>query len=133
MASSTMVCPVPKPTPAQLHQFAQDERARRKAAFKAAGQGLSDRAQQDEIIWSNIEQMAGREAGDPVCLKREPWYWTRTERVTMARSAWATACKAETSLDASIEANGAKIAALWWLFRWLQPAGWSPYINREAV
>jgi len=124
---------MPKATPAQLHQFAQDERTRRKAAFKAAGQALSDRAQQDDIIWSNIEQMAGREAGDPVCMKRQPWYWTRVERITMARSAWATACKAETSLDASIASNATKITALWHLYRWLKPMGWSPYINEAAA
>jgi hypothetical protein len=119
-------------TPAQLHQFAQDERARRKAAFKAAGQALSDRAQQDDAIWSNIEQMAGCAAGDPICLKREPRNWTRPERITMARSAWITACKVESSLDASIAANLAKITALWQLFRWLQPIGWSPCINERA-
>lgn len=124
---------MPRTTPAQLHQFAQDERARRKAAFKAAGQALSDRAQQDDIIWSNIEQMAGREAGDPLCLKRQPTYWTRPERITMARSAWITACKVETSLDASIATNRVKITALWQLYRWLKPVGWSPYLNREAA
>lgn len=123
---------MPEATPAQLHQFAQEERARRKAAFNAAGQSLSDRAQQDDAIWSNIEQMAGLEAGDPVCQKREPRYWSRPQRITMARSAWATACKAETSLDISIEANAAKVSALWYLYRWLQPAGWSPYFN-EAL
>lgn len=123
---------MPKPAPAQLHQFAKDERARRKAAFKAAGQALSDRAQQDDIIWSNIEQMAGREAGDPLCMKRQPWYWTRVERITMARNAWATACKAETSLDPSIETNAAKIAALWHLYRWLKPVGWSPYLSEAT-
>jgi len=124
---------MPKPTPAQLHQFAQEERARRKAAFKAAGQALSDRAQQDDAIWSNIEQMAGLEAGDPACQKREPRYWSRPQRITMARSAWATACKAEASLDGSIEANAEKIAALWHLYRWLRPSGWSPYLNEAAA
>ena len=124
---------MPEATSAQLHQFAQDERARRKAAFKAAGQGLSDRAEQDEAIWSNIEQMAGLEARDPVSLKREPRYWSRPQRIIMARSAWATACKAETSLDASIEANAAKITALWQLYRWLKPVGWSPYINEAPA
>jgi hypothetical protein len=124
---------MPKATPAQLHQFAQDERTRRKAAFKAAGQALSDRAQQDDIIWSNIEQMAGLEAGDPICLKREPRYWNRAQRIIMARSAWATACKAEDSLDASVPANLEKITALWWLFRWLKPVGWSPYISETAA
>ncbi|CAD7335329.1 hypothetical protein FIV32_02210 [Sphingomonadales bacterium 58] len=123
---------MPSASPAQLHRFASDERARRKAAFAAAGQAQSDRARQDDIIWSNIEQMAGYEAGDPACLKRQPSSWARPERITMARNAWATACKAETSLDASIAANGEKIAALWHLYRWLKPAGWSPYINEPA-
>ncbi|MCK0533429.1 hypothetical protein [Sphingobium agri] len=124
---------MPSPTPADLHQFAQDERARRKAAWQAAGQGLSDRAQQDDALWSNIEQMLGREAGDPLCMKRHPWYWTRVERIAMARNAWSTACKAEASLDASIEANGAKISALWHLYRWLKPVGWSPYFTEAAA
>ena len=123
---------MPSASPAQLHQFAKDERARRKAAFEAAGQAQSDRARQDDIIWSNIEQMAGREACDPECLKREPRHWNRPERVTMARNAWATACKAETSLDATIAANSEKIAALWHLYRWLKPSGWSPYFDEPA-
>ena len=123
---------MPEATPAQLHQFAQDERARRKAAFAADGQAQSDRARQDDILWSNIEQMAGCHAGDAACLKRQPTQWNQAERITMARSAWATACKAETSLDASIAANGAKITALWQLYRWLKPMGWSPYFDEAA-
>lgn len=77
--------------------------------------------------------MAGREAGDAACMKRQPSYWTKPERITMARSAWATACKAETSLDTSIEANLEKIGALWHLYRWLKPVGWSPYISETAA
>jgi len=109
-----------RPTPAQLHQFAREERARRKAAWQSSGKGLSDRAQQDDAIWSNIEQMAGRFAGDPVAMKRNPWYWTRPEIETMMANARATAIKAETSLDHGNPAQLAKITALWHLFRWLQ-------------
>jgi hypothetical protein len=108
-----------QPPPADLHRFAQDERARRKTAWKAAGQGLSDRAQQDDIIWSNIEQMAGRFAGDPTAMERRPSYWTSIERETMARNARATLEKASASLDTSIEANRLKISALYHLWRWL--------------
>lgn len=108
---------------AQLHQAARAERARRQAAWAAAGQTLSDRALQDDIIWSNIEQMAGRFAGDPQAIKRWPWYWTPIERETMAANARATAIKAEASLDAGKPDQLAKICALWHLFRWLRNPG----------
>lgn len=122
-----------KPTPAELHRIAQQERGRRKAAWQAAGQGLSDRAQFDDALWSNIEQMAGCAANDPICLQRSPVWWSRPQRIIMARNAWATAVKAEKGLDASVEANCAKIAGLWHLYNWLRPVGWSPYFSEEAA
>lgn len=74
-------------------------------------------------MWSNIEQMAGRFAGDPVALKRWPWYWTPIEREAMIDSTLKTAIKAEARLDASKPADRAKIDALWHLFRWLRNPG----------
>lgn len=119
--------------PAQLHQLARDERARRKAAWKAAGQGLSDRAAMDDVIWSNIEQCTALAAGDPAAAKRAPSYWTLPEVIVMARNAWVTACKAETTLDATIATNRQKILDLWHLFRWLRPLGWSPLVQAAAA
>lgn len=113
-------------TAAQLHAIAREERARRKAAWAQAGQALSDRAQQDDIIWSNIEQMTGREAGDPVCSKRQPHYWTRPERITMARSAWKTLIKMEDVLDRASPADVKRATAMSHLYRWLRPLAWSP-------
>lgn len=118
--------------PALLFATARDERARRKAAWKAAGQGLSDRAAWDDAVWSNIEQRTGLAAADPTCRQRQPQSWHPPAMVMMARSAWATAIKAETSLDATDPANAAKITALWTLFRWLKPAGWSPYFEAKT-
>ncbi|WP_340265440.1 hypothetical protein [Sphingobium mellinum] len=124
---------MPKPTPAQLHQFAKDERARRKLSWERAGKAGSEQARYDDALWSNIEQMAGIAAGDPTCRTREPQWWSRPQRIIMARNAWTTACKAENSLDHSIKANLSKIADLWQLYRWLQPVGWSPYLSRETA
>ncbi len=107
------------PTPAQIHQIAREERTRRKAAAVAAGQGLSDRAMQDAIIWSNIEHMAGRAAGVPACLKSGPSYWTRPEVEIMTRSARATLERASAGLDTTVAANRTKIAGLYHLWRWL--------------
>lgn len=121
---------------AQLHQAARDERARRQAAWAAAGQTFSDRALQDDALWSNIEQMAGRYAGDPVAMKRWPWYWTPIEREAMIANALATAIKAEASLDARKLAQRAKIDALWHLFRWLRsPSAYrqTPPAERQAA
>lgn len=108
------------PTPAELLQIARDERARRKAGWQAAGLGLSDRAQQDDIIWSNIEQMAGRAAQDPAAMKRQPWYWTAPEVDVMERVTRSTAIKAETSLDLAKEENWAKVKGLWQLYNWVR-------------
>lgn len=120
-------------TPAQLHQIARDERARRKAAWKAAGQGLSDRAAYDDALWSNIEQMTGLAAGDPACSQRQPQSWGRSQRIVMARNIYATAIKAHDSLDLTIAANVDKVAGLFDLYRWLRPLGWSPYITEAAA
>lgn len=109
-----------RPSPAELHQFAREERARRKAAWQAGGQAMSDRAQQDDIIWSNIEQKAGRFAGDPSAMRRAPWYWTKPEIEVMTANARATAIKAETGLAHHNPANAQKIAALWHIYRWLR-------------
>ena len=119
--------------PAQLHQIARDERARRKAAWNAAGQGLSDHAAQDDVIWSNIEHCTALAAGEPAAAKRAPSYYTLPEYVVMTRNAWVTACKAETTLDASITANRQKILDLWHLFHWLRPLGWSPLAQATAA
>jgi hypothetical protein len=108
---------------AQLHQAAREERARRQSAWAAAGQTFSDRALQDDALWSNIEQMAGRFAGDPVAMKRWPWYWTPIEREAMIDSTLKTAIKAEMRLDPSKPDDRAKIDALWHLFRWLRNPG----------
>ncbi|MBJ7442856.1 MAG: hypothetical protein JHD32_00790 [Sphingobium sp.] len=118
--------------PALLFATARDERARRKEAWKAAGQGLSDRAAWDDVVWSNIEQRTGLAAADPAFRQRQPQCWYPPAMIMMARSAWATAVKAESSLDATDPANAAKITALWTLFRWLKPAGWSPYFEAKA-
>lgn len=120
-------------TPAQLHQIARDERARRKAAWKAAGPGLFDRAAQDEVIWSNIEHCTALAARDPAAAKRAPSYYTLPEYSVMARNAWITACKAETTLDAGVATNRQKILDLWHLYRWLRPLGWSPLAQAAAA
>ncbi|MEC3912171.1 hypothetical protein U5A82_17330 [Sphingobium sp. CR2-8] len=119
-------------TPAQLHQIARDERARRKAALEAAGQGQSDRARYDDALWSNIEQMAGLAAGDPHCQARHPQRWRDDERAVMAKNLWATACKADAKLDQTIEANRIKTADLLALYRWVRPMGWPPYATEAA-
>ncbi|WP_289144969.1 hypothetical protein [uncultured Sphingobium sp.] len=119
-------------TPAQLHQIARDERARRKAAWEAAGEGSSDRARYDDALWSNIEQMAGLEASDPTCLRRELQWWSMPQREIMARNAWATAYKADANLDHTVDANLDKIADLFALYRWVRPIGWSPYKTEAA-
>lgn len=120
------------PDPTLLFATARDERARRKAAWKAAGQGLADRTAWDDVIWSNIEQRTGIAAGDPACQQRQPQCWHLPDMILMARSAWATALKAQASLDATDPAQAAKIANLWTLYRWLKPAGWSPYFEVKA-
>lgn len=118
--------------PAQLHQIAREERARRKAAWSAAGQGDTSRAHQDDVIWSNIALMAGRAAGDAACQARGPRDWTLPERITMARNAWATACKAEATLGTTTEDALRKVAGLFALYRWLRPTGWSPLVPEKA-
>lgn len=112
-------------SPAQLLQIAREERARRKAAWAAAGQSDADRARQDDALWSNIEQMAGIAANDATCMKRQPQYWNRAQRIIMARSIWATACKADAHLDTTIAANLDKVRGLSQLYRWVRPIGWS--------
>lgn len=112
-------------TPAQLYQIARDERARRMAAWKAAGRDLSDRAQQDDIIWSNIVHLTGRDAGDPKRLARSPWYWSLPDRIIMARSAWTTACKMDSSGNTPIE----QVRGMFALYRHLRPIEWSPYVS----
>lgn len=119
--------------PAQLHQIAREERARRKAAWKAAGQGLSDRAAYDDALWSNIEQMAGLAADDPVCSKRQPQWWNRSQKIIMSRNIFATAMKADSSLDLTIPANRDKVSGLFQLYRWLRPLGWSASIPEAAA
>ncbi|MBA4092286.1 MAG: hypothetical protein C0494_17080 [Sphingobium sp.] len=119
--------------PAQLHQIAREERARRKAAWDAAGQGQSDRARYDDALWSNIEQAAGIAAGDPACATRQPQWWSEPQRKIMARNAWLTAVKANASLDDTIAANCAKISGLVQLYRWLRPLGWSALIPEAAA
>lgn len=116
-------------TPAQLYQIARDERARRMAAWKAAGKTLSDRAQQDDIIWSNIVHLTGREAGDPTRLARPPWYWTTPERIVMARSVWTTACKMEGSDTIPAE----QVRGMFSLYRHLRPIEWSPFTPEAAA
>lgn len=115
-------------TPAQLHQIAREERARRKAAWKAAGQGMSDRVAYDDALWSNIEQMAGLAAGDPACSTRQPQWWSRPQKIIMARNIFATATKADSSLDLTNPANRDKVRGLFQLYRWLRPLGWSASI-----
>lgn len=114
------------PSAAQLLQIARDERARRKAAWATAGQSHTNRAMQDDMIWSNIEQMAGIEAKDSAALARQPRYWNQAQRIIMARSAWHTAVKAELTLGRDTPANVAKVRGLWSLYQWLRPLGWSP-------
>ncbi|MDV5823092.1 hypothetical protein [Sphingobium naphthae] len=120
-------------TPAQLHQIAREERARRKAAWSAAGQGDTRRAHQDDVIWSNIVHIVGHAAGDAACRTRGPQEWTLSERISMARNAWATACKAETTLGTTTEDALRKVAGLFALFRWLRPMGWSPLIPEATT
>lgn len=118
-------------TPAQLLQIAREERARRKAAWTAAGEGQSDRAKNDDALWSNIEQMAGLAAGDPACQRRQPQWWSEPQKRIMARSAWNTAVKAERKLDTSIPANQTTANNLVYLYRFLRPVGWSALIPDE--
>ncbi|MGE6693315.1 hypothetical protein ACQKE8_12830 [Sphingobium limneticum] len=118
-------------TPAQLHQIAREERARRKAAWTDAGQGQSDRALYDDALWSNIEQCAGLAAGDPACSRRQPQWWSEPQKIIMARNAFATAMKADARLDQTNPANLEKIRGLFQLYRSIRPIGWSPY-NQEA-
>lgn len=121
------------PTPAHLLQIAREERARRRAARERAGNAATDIARRDDIIWSNIEQMAGRAARDPACLSRQPCYWTLPERIAMAHNIWATICKAETGLDLTVPANHRKVAGLWSLYLWIRPVEWSPHFNGAAA
>lgn len=119
-------------TPAQLHKIAREERARRKAAWDRAGKAGSDQAKHDDRLWSNIEQMAAIEAGDPTALSRQPQHWNDQERIAMARNIWATILKAETSLDTAIAANQEKLVGLSHLFRFVRPLGWSPFATEAA-
>lgn len=118
--------------PAQLLQIAREERARRKAAWTAAGQGQSDRAKYDDALWSNIEQITGMAAGDPACQRRQPQWWSEPQKIIMARNIFATATKADASLDMSIPANVDKVRGLFALYRWVRPIGWSPYTSDAA-
>lgn len=118
---------------ARLHQIAREERARRKAAWERAGKAGTEKALYDDALWSNVEQMAGVAAGDPVCLSRKPRWWSEPQRIIMARNIFATANKADQSLDLSIEANVQKVCGLFALYRWVRPIGWSPFIQEAAA
>lgn len=118
---------------AQLFATAKAERARRKAAWDRAGKGATDAARHDDALWSNVEQAAGLAAGDPVCLSRQPFAYFAPARKAMARNVWATAIKAETSLDIAVPAQRATIVGLWQLYQWLRPEGWSPHVKEEAA
>jgi hypothetical protein len=126
---------MPCAAPHDLLRIAREERARRKAAWAAAGQGLSDRAAWDDVLWSNIEHMAGRHAGDRAALCRPPHYWTAIEREQLMANARATLAKAIASLDAAIPANAAKIIGLRDLAHWLAfPLLYTPApIERERT
>ncbi|WP_278983222.1 hypothetical protein [Sphingobium yanoikuyae] len=119
-------------TPAQLHQIARNERARRKAAWTAAGQDSSGRAREDDALWSNVEQITGLAAGDPLCQQRQPQWWSEPQRIIMARSAWQTACKADQRLDHASAQDLATIRGLFHLYRWLRPISWSPYAEKAT-
>lgn len=119
-----------RPSSAQLHQFAREERARRKVAWERAGKAGSDMARQDDVIWSNIVHMTGMAAGEPA-RSDQPASYNALQRILMARNIWATARKAEASLDMAIAANQAKARSLYQLFRWVRPLGWSPLIQDE--
>ncbi len=118
-----------------LLRIAREERARRKAAWAAAGQGLSDRAAWDDVLWSNIEHMAARHAGDRAALSRPPHYWTAIEREQLVANARATFVKAMASLDANVPADRAKIISLRDLAHWLAfPLLYTPApIERERT
>ncbi|MES2157512.1 MAG: hypothetical protein V4512_06880 [Pseudomonadota bacterium] len=86
--------------PAQLHQIAREERARRRAAWERGGKGASELAVQDNIIWSNIEHFMRVLTGD----RRPPQNWSDDVRATMAANVRATlhkACAAEGQADMS--------------------------------
>ncbi len=119
------------PSPAQLHQIARDERARRRAAWERSGKAASDIARNDDIIWSNIEQMTGLAAGDPICCARQPDFYYDPTRIVMARNIYATATKADASLDMSRDANRAMVANLFRLYRWVRPVGWHALMDKE--
>ncbi|MEV5033641.1 hypothetical protein MRBLMC3_002878 [Sphingobium sp. LMC3-1-1.1] len=75
--------------PATLQRAAQDERARRAQASRAAveaGKVSKEKADQDDALWSNIVHYFRRWSGD----RREPRDWSKAERETMARNARAT-------------------------------------------
>lgn len=120
-------------TPAQLHQIAREERARRKAAWERAGKAGTDIARYDDALWSNVEQMTGLAAGETVCLSREPRWWSEPQKIIMARNIWATAIKADSSLDLTIDANATKVRDLFILYRWVRPIGWTPYTEDAAA
>lgn len=86
--------------PEILQRAAEAERARRAAASKAsveAGKVTSERAEYDDVIWSNIVHFFRRWSGD----RREPQGWSEPQREIMSKSARATYKRMLEVLDGS--------------------------------
>ncbi|UZW55516.1 hypothetical protein NUH86_01555 [Sphingobium sp. JS3065] len=99
----------PPMPPAELQKAAEQERARRAAATKAsiqAGRVSQERADYDDVIWSNIVHFFRRWSGD----QRSPQGWLPADREIMAKSARATLAFMVRQFDGSTKA--AEIAKL---------------------
>ncbi|MEV5021379.1 hypothetical protein MRBLMA1_001201 [Sphingobium sp. LMA1-1-1.1] len=86
--------------PATLQRAAEQERARRGAASKAAvdaGRVSKEKADYDDAIWSNIVHFFRRWSGDT----REPQGWSEAQREIMSKSARATYKRMLEVLDGS--------------------------------
>ncbi|MEA3389397.1 MAG: hypothetical protein U9R64_09035 [Pseudomonadota bacterium] len=98
-----------RPAPARLLAIVREERARRQAAWDRAGQGGSDIAINDNIIWSNIEHFMRVLGGD----RRAPTSWSEDNRGLMASNLRATLAKACQTFEAKpSDALRAKIDGL---------------------
>ena len=86
--------------PAILQRAAEQERARRGTASKAAVEAqrvTKEKADYDDVIWSNIVHFFRRWSGDT----RDPQGWSDAQREVMSRSARATYKRMLEVLDGS--------------------------------
>ena len=86
--------------PDMLQRAAEQERARRAAASKvavAAGNVSKEKADYDDVVWSNIVHFFRRWSGD----RSEPQGWSEAQREIMSKSARATYKRMLEVLDGS--------------------------------